>query len=77
MNNVARRRAAAQKVAKSAPPAWMVDGAVVNYHGVIGEPPTKTGLTVRGEPFKSAAGYWVVFLNGHPGYVACEAVSRG
>lgn len=53
---------------------WIKPGTRVDYCSVIGEPPTKTGLTVRDAPFQASDGSWVVFLNGHAGYVSILAV---
>lgn len=69
-----RRRA--QQRANTPPPAWLVDGVLVDYHSVIGGPVTRPSVRVRGSAFKSESGAWVVFLDGVSGYVACAAVKR-
>jgi hypothetical protein len=33
-----------------------------------------SGLTVRSEPYQAASGHWVVFLNGHSGFVSVLSV---
>lgn len=53
---------------------WIRVGAAVDYCSVIGEPPTRRGLTVRSEPYQSSSGHWVVFLNGHSGFVSVLSV---
>ncbi len=54
--------------------AWMKEGVTVNVHSVIDGPPTKT-TTIKGDPFVSNSGDWVVFLHGVRGYFCCEAVT--
>lgn len=53
---------------------WIKPGTTMDYCSIIGEPPTKRGLTVRSDPFQASDGSWVVFLNGHSGYVSVLAV---
>jgi len=50
-------------------------GDIVNYHSVIGKPPTKLGLKVRAGPELLGGHTWVVWLEGHSGCVCVEAVS--
>jgi hypothetical protein len=58
----------------SKPPTWMVVGAKVDYCGIVGEPPTLRGLTIRIGPEQLAGGNWVVWLEGKASCVAIEAV---
>ncbi len=53
----------------------MVDGAIVDYHSVIGREVTHPGMTMVGEPWQLGDGQWVVKLKGKPGGVAIEACS--
>ena len=57
------------------PKAWMIDGALADYHSMIGQEVTKPGVTLRGAPFKAASGHWVVFVTGVSGYVSIDALS--
>jgi hypothetical protein len=50
-------------------------GTLVNYHAVIGEGVTSGPHACRTNPFTSASGDLVVFLEGKTGYVLCAAVS--
>lgn len=62
------------QVAEAQIAKWITVGARVDYCSIIGEPPTKHGLTVRSEPYQSNSGHWVVFLNGHSGFVSVLSV---
>ena len=60
--------------------AWIVVGAIVDYHGVIGGPVTQAGLMVRDAPFEIGgrgcrSGGWCAMLNGKTGWVACDALT--
>lgn len=54
------------------PPAWMVEGAIVDYHSIIGGPITQPGMVVRAGP-QLMCGHWSVWLKGKAGSVAVEA----
>lgn len=56
-----------------APPAWLVEGALVDYCPILGEPPKHFGMVVRTGPYQLESGRWVVWLEGKPGCVAVEA----
>lgn len=56
------------------PPSWLVPGALVDYYSISGEPPTKTGVRVRSEPWQLGHGQWVVKIDGVAGGVAVEAL---
>lgn len=58
----------------AAPPSWLVDGALVDYSPVLGEPPTLTGVRVRSTPWQLGHGQWVVKVAGVAGGVAVEAL---
>ena len=58
----------------SPPPAWLKKGVLVDYCSVIGQPPTKLGLRARTDPEQLYSGHWVIWLEGHAGAVACDAV---
>lgn len=62
------------RIAEAQIAKWIKIGASVDYCSVIGEAPTKRGLTVRSEPFQANSGHWVVFLNGHAGFVSVLSV---
>lgn len=54
---------------------WMVLGAPVFYHSVIGEPPT-LATRIREEPWLLSGHTWVLMVEGKSGCVCCEAVSH-
>jgi len=58
------------------PPRWMRTGVLVDYHSVIGSSVTRSGLRVVSDPRRDRAGQWVVKLDGIPGVVAVEAVTK-
>lgn len=41
-----------------APPPWLLAGERVDYHSVIGEPPTEFNLRVRTDPQLMDSGHW-------------------
>ncbi len=59
-------------------PPWLVKGARVHYSSVIGEAPTKRDCTVLEDPFlvNGPKGTWVTLIEGHRGWVACEALTE-
>ena len=58
---------------KPTPPSWLIEGIVVDYHSVIGEPATQFNLRVRVGPQQLDSGHWVVWLEGKAGCVYVEA----
>jgi hypothetical protein len=64
-----------RRTAPASPPAWLVVGAIVDYHGRIGGPITRSGLEVVAKPWQLGDGTWVVKLQGLPGGVSIEAVT--
>lgn len=61
-----------RKRAKS-PPSWLVEGAMVDYHAVIGEPATQFNMRARTSPQQMDSGHWVVWLEGKSGSVSVDA----
>lgn len=57
------------------PPSWLVPGARVDYHAVIGGPVTAQTV-VRTDPWQLGDGTWVVAIVGKAGGVAVAALTR-
>jgi len=57
------------------PPAWLKPGARVDYHAIIGGPVTLANAVVRMGPYR-ICDHWSVWLEGKPGGVCVEAVTR-
>lgn len=58
------------------PAKWMKDGALVDYHSVIGEPATVLGRKIIGEPWQLGHGAWVVKIEGVSGGVSVDAITK-
>ncbi len=57
------------------PPAWVEPGAIVNYHAIIGGPPTLEATKIRTAPWQLGSGDWVVAVEGKAGGVSLEALT--
>ena len=58
------------------PPGWLRNGAVVDFHSIIGRGVTHPGCIVREDPFQASDGTWVCFVDKIRGYVAIEALTE-
>jgi len=58
-----------------APPKWLVEGVMVDYHSVIDGPPTQRNMRVLMGPEMVSSGHWVVWLVDKAGYVSVDAVT--
>lgn len=58
------------------PPSWLVKGAIVNYHSIIGQEVTKPDCIVTADPWNQPGSGWVTLIDKQRGWVACEALSR-
>jgi hypothetical protein len=71
------RRSPVRGAEHKRPQPWLVDGAMVDYHAVIGGPITQYSMHVRTGPRQlSDGGAWVVWLDGKAGCVAVEACTE-
>lgn len=56
-------------------PTWLVVGAKVDYHAMIGREVTQPGMTVTVVQQQETPTRWVAWLDGKAGYVAAEALT--
>lgn len=57
------------------PPTWLVVGARVDYHSIIGGPVTLANVRVRTDPWQLGDGTWVAAIEGKAGGVAVAALT--
>lgn len=51
-------------------------GMLVNYHSIIGQPPTRIGVEVTSVPWELYSGQWVCKIKGQSGCVSIDALSE-
>lgn len=76
MSKYFRHKPTVRKPHYKTPEPWLVAGACVDYHSIIGGPVTKPSMVVRTDPQQLSHGQWVVWLEKHAGCVAIEAVTQ-
>ena len=57
------------------PPAWMRQGALADFHSILGGPVTHPECVLQGDPHQLNGERWVVFIAGVHGCVAIENLS--